>query len=96
MRTPAPFFIFYFLSRLDLVNRFDLVKKRCLTTTFTKSRLGCTPPIQDMQFFRITILYYTFFQIIAHCVVHVQGLFRMFSTKCIPSMGTFRNHLDQF
>ena len=36
------FFIFYSLYRLNLVDRFDLVNKRSLTTTFTKSSLGCT------------------------------------------------------
>ena len=36
------FFIFYSLSRLDLVNRLNLVNKKGLTITFTKSSLGCT------------------------------------------------------
>ena len=35
------YFIFYSLSRLDLVDRLNLRNKRGLTTTFTKSSLGC-------------------------------------------------------
>ena len=38
----APFFMFYSLSRLDLVNRLNLVNKGGLKTKFTKSSLGCT------------------------------------------------------
>ena len=39
---PAPFFIFYSLSRLDLVKRFNFVNKWGLTTMFTKSSFGRT------------------------------------------------------
>ena len=38
----APFFMFYSLSRLDLVNRLNLVNKRGLATLITKLSLGCT------------------------------------------------------
>ena len=34
-KTQAPFFIFYSLSSLDLVNNLNLVNQRILTTTFT-------------------------------------------------------------
>ena len=42
-----PFFIFYSLSRPDLVNSLDLVNKRGLTPKFTKSSLECTLLISD-------------------------------------------------
>ena len=38
----APFFMFYSLSRLDLVNRLNLVNKRGLITMMAKLSLGCT------------------------------------------------------
>ena len=40
--TPAPFFMFYSLSRLRLVNRLNLIYKRGLITLITKLSLGCT------------------------------------------------------
>ena len=40
--TPSPFFLFYSLSRLDLVNRLNLVNKLGLATMITKLSLGYT------------------------------------------------------
>ena len=38
----APFFMFYSLSRLDLVNRLNIVNKRGLITMMAKLSLGYT------------------------------------------------------
>ena len=73
----TPFFIFYSLSRLNFVNRLYLVNKKGLTTTFTKSSLGCTLPIKTglviNDYVPLMLFFWIWLLATCHLIVVISG-----------------------